>query len=76
MDGEYRMIQNALSGSLCAGSESSRGAIGWAALLAAIVVATCVATSFTVGSGDERRNHVWSWDVVLDRTDDGRPNSQ
>ena len=21
----------------------------------------------------ERRNHVWSWDFVFDRTDDGRP---
>lgn len=20
-----------------------------------------------------RRNHVWSWDFVMDRTDDGRP---
>jgi CIC family chloride channel protein len=51
MDGEYRMIQNALSGSLFAGTEGAGGALGWAALLAAIVVAKCVATSFTVGSG-------------------------
>jgi CIC family chloride channel protein len=52
MDGEYRMIQNALSGALFVGGEgAARGALAWAALLAAIVVAKCVATSFTVGSG-------------------------
>jgi CIC family chloride channel protein len=52
MDGEYRMIQNALSGALFTSADGVvRGAFGWAALLAAIVVAKCVATSFTVGSG-------------------------
>ena len=51
MDGEYLMIQNALSGDLFRGEEVARGAFAWAALLAAIVVAKCVATSFTVGSG-------------------------
>lgn len=49
MDSEYRMIQHALTGEWFAGV--SRSAFGWAALLAAIVVAKCVATSFTVGSG-------------------------
>ena len=51
MDSEYRMIQNALSGELFSGAVGARDALGWAALLAAIVVAKCVATSFTVGSG-------------------------
>lgn len=51
MDGEYRMIQNALTGELFGGGDGVRSAFGWAALLAAIVAAKCVATSFTVGSG-------------------------
>ncbi len=51
MDGNYRMIQNALTGELFAGGASARGALGWAALLAAIVAAKAIATSFTVGSG-------------------------
>jgi CIC family chloride channel protein len=49
MDSEYRMIQHTLTGEWFAGAE--RSALAWAALLAAIVVAKCVATSFTVGSG-------------------------
>jgi CIC family chloride channel protein len=49
MDGEYRMIQNALTGELFRGA--GHGALLWAALLAAIVVAKCIATAFTVGSG-------------------------
>ena len=51
MDSQYRMIQNALTGELFAGGANAHGAVGWAALLAAIVAAKCVATSFTVGSG-------------------------
>jgi chloride channel protein, CIC family len=51
MDSEYRMIQNALTGELFTGAAGARDALGWAALLAAIVVAKCIATSFTVGSG-------------------------
>jgi chloride channel protein, CIC family len=52
MDGEYRMIQNALDGSLFAGADGAgRSWLAWAALLGLIVVAKCVATGFTVGSG-------------------------
>ncbi len=51
MDSEYRLIQNALTGELFRGVDPARDPLVWAALLAAIVVAKCVATSFTVGSG-------------------------
>ena len=49
MDGEYRVIQNALDGSFFAGAARSWNT--WALLLAAIVLAKAVATAFTVGSG-------------------------
>jgi CIC family chloride channel protein len=49
MDGRYAMIRSALDGSLFAGSEHTMA--GWAVLLLAVVVAKCVATAFTVGSG-------------------------
>ncbi|MDX1649428.1 MAG: chloride channel protein, partial [Myxococcota bacterium] len=52
MDGHYRTIQNALDGSLFAGPVGGdRGPLLWAAILALLVLAKCVATSFTVGSG-------------------------
>ncbi len=52
MDGEYRMIQNALDGTFFSRVEGAEhGPLAWAVLLAAIVLAKCVATSFTVGSG-------------------------
>ncbi len=52
MDGEYRMIQDALDGSLFTAAPGiERGPLAWAALFAAIVVAKCVATGFTAGSG-------------------------
>ena len=52
MDGEYRMIQNALDGSLFSGvTGGERGWMVWALLLALIVLGKCVATGFTVGSG-------------------------
>ncbi len=52
MDGEYRMVKDALDGSLFAGDVGgSRSPIVWAALLAAIVGAKCLATGFTAGSG-------------------------
>jgi len=49
MDGEYRVIQNALDGSFFA--SSARGELAWVALLAALVLGKAVATAFTVGSG-------------------------
>jgi len=49
MDGQYAMIQNALDGSLF--HDPSRSWAVWAVLLALIVVAKCLATAFTVGSG-------------------------
>jgi len=49
MDGEYRVIQNALDGSLYAGA--SRGWAMWALLLAALVVVKAVGTAVTGGSG-------------------------
>lgn len=49
MDGEYRVIQNALDGSFFAGT--SHGPATWVALLAALVLGKTVATAFTVGSG-------------------------
>lgn len=52
MDGQYRTIQNALDGSLFAGPVGgARGPLLWAAILFLVVLAKCVATSFTVGSG-------------------------
>jgi CIC family chloride channel protein len=49
MDGEYRVIQNALDGSFFAGPAWSPAA--WVLVLAALVLAKTVATAFTVGSG-------------------------
>jgi hypothetical protein len=49
MDGEYRVIQNALDGSFFAGPSHSPAV--WVALLAALVLGKTVATAFTVGSG-------------------------
>jgi len=52
MDGEYRMIQDALDGSLFTGPiGGERSALVWALLLSAIVIAKCLATGFTAGSG-------------------------
>lgn len=52
MDGEYRLIQDALDGSLFQSSiGGERSPLVWAALFAAIVVGKCVATGFTAGSG-------------------------
>jgi len=52
MDGEYRMIQDALDGSLFQGAVGgARSPLVWAALLSLIVVAKCIATGFTAGSG-------------------------
>lgn len=53
MDGEYRMIQDALDGTLFMGAVGgARSALTWAGLLAAIVAAKCLATGFTAGSGN------------------------
>ncbi len=49
MDGEYRVIQNALDGSFFAGA--AHGQLGWVLLLAALVLGKTVATAVTVGSG-------------------------
>ena len=49
MDGEYRVIQNALDGSFFSGA--AHGSLAWVALLAALVLGKTLATAFTVGSG-------------------------
>jgi CIC family chloride channel protein len=49
MDGEYRVIQNALDGSFFSGA--AHGPLAWVALLAALVLGKTIATAFTVGSG-------------------------
>jgi len=49
MDGEYRVMQNALDGSFFAGS--AHGAAAWVLLLAALVLGKTIATACTVGSG-------------------------
>jgi CIC family chloride channel protein len=49
MDGEYRVIQNALDGSFFA--DAAHPPALWVALLAALVLGKTAATAFTVGSG-------------------------
>lgn len=50
MDGQYRFIQNAMDGDLLGGFENMSW-WRWAGLFAAVGVAKCIATAFTVGSG-------------------------
>lgn len=50
MDGQYKFIQHAMDGTYAAGLPQHSWAM-WALLFAAIAVAKCVATGFTVGSG-------------------------
>ena len=50
MDSRYQLIQGATDGSLFAGSGDFSW-WGWAGIFGAFVVAKCLATSFTVGSG-------------------------
>jgi CIC family chloride channel protein len=50
MDGQYVFIQNALDGNLLAGMES-RPWWWWSGLFGAVVLAKCIATGLTVGSG-------------------------
>jgi len=50
MDGQYVFIQNAMDGSFIDGLDAHSWWT-WAALFGAIMVAKCVATGFTVGSG-------------------------
>jgi chloride channel protein, CIC family len=51
MDSQYRLVQNAFSGSLYSEPGPLPGWLGWGVLLALVVVAKCVATAFSVGSG-------------------------
>ena len=52
MDSQYLTVQNALDGSLFdAASAGDRGPLLWAGVLALLVLAKCLATAFTVGSG-------------------------
>jgi CIC family chloride channel protein len=50
MDGQYVFVQNAMDGGFQNGLDD-RSWFAWAALFAAVAVAKCVATGFTVGSG-------------------------
>ncbi len=49
MDGRFHFVQNALSDELT--SSTIQSAWGWAGLFGLIVIAKCIATAFTVGSG-------------------------
>ncbi len=49
MDGRYLFIQNILEGDIL--ENSSFGSASWAGLLGLIVLAKCIATAFTIGSG-------------------------
>jgi CIC family chloride channel protein len=52
MDGDYRVVQNALDGSLFVGPVGgARSLFVWTGLLGLLVVAKCAATGFTLGSG-------------------------
>lgn len=53
MDSQYLTVQNALDGSLfdAAPTGGGRGPLLWAGVLALLVLAKCLATAFTVGSG-------------------------
>ncbi len=50
MDARYRFVQNALDGSLFAAVP--RAPLAWVAVFALVIVAKCVATAFTVGTGN------------------------